>query len=130
TYIDDFGTGYSNMQNLAALSVDGVKLDRAFAMAPDNSMMAQMLRHAIEMIQATGRVMVVEGVETAARLALLRDMQARIDCVQGYFLARPLDSNAFVSLLAANATSGTAHRGATGRTAALRGRMHGGKIAV
>lgn len=130
TYIDDFGTGYSNMQNLAALSVDGVKLDRAFAMAPDNSMMAQMLRHAIEMIQATGRVMVVEGVETAERLALLRDMQARIDFVQGYFIARPLDIDAFVAFLAANETPGAGHRGARGRTAPLRDRMQGGKIAV
>lgn len=99
TYIDDFGSGYSNMQNLAALSVDGVKLDRAFAMAPDNSMMAQMLRHAVEMIHATGRVMVVEGVETAERLALLRQMQARIDFVQGYFISRPLDIAGFVSFL-------------------------------
>lgn len=99
TYIDDFGTGYSNMQNLAALSVDGVKLDRAFAMAPDNSVMAQMLRHAVDMIQSTGRVMVVEGVETAERLALLRQMQARIDFVQGYFISRPLDIAGFVSFL-------------------------------
>src|SRR5690606_2547396 len=99
TYIDDFGTGYSNMQNLAALSVDGVKLDRAFAMAPDNSMMAQMLGHAIEMIHATGRVMVVEGVETAERLALLRQMQARVDFVQGYFISRPLDIEAFAAFL-------------------------------
>lgn len=99
TYIDDFGTGYSNMQNLAALSVDGVKLDRAFAMAPENSMMAQMLRHAIEMIEATGRTMVVEGVETAERLALLRNMQARIDFVQGYFISRPLDAAAFAEFL-------------------------------
>lgn len=99
TYIDDFGSGYSNMQNLAALSVDGVKLDRSFAMAPDNSMMAQMLRHAIEMIQSTGRVMVIEGVETAERLALLRQMQARIDFVQGYFISRPLDIDTFIAFL-------------------------------
>lgn len=99
TYIDDFGSGYSNMQSLAALSVDGVKLDRAFAMAPDDSMMSQMLLHAVEMIHATGRVMVVEGVETAERLALLQKMQARIDFVQGYFISRPLDIAAFVGFM-------------------------------
>ncbi len=99
TYIDDFGTGYSNMQNVAALSVDGVKLDRAFAMAPDNSMMARMLRHAVDMIQATGRVMVVEGVETADRLAQLRAMQAKVDFVQGYLISRPLDIVAFTEFL-------------------------------
>ncbi len=99
TYIDDFGSGYSNMQNLAALSVDGVKLDRAFAMAPENSMMARMLHHAIDMVHATGRVMVVEGVETAERLALLRGMQERIDFVQGYFISRPLPIDAFIAYL-------------------------------
>lgn len=105
TYIDDFGTGYSNMQNLAALSVDGIKLDRSFAMAPDNSMMAQMLVHAIRMIQATGRVMVVEGVETAERLQLLRDMSARIDIVQGYFVSRPLDIAGFIAFLGGDAVA-------------------------
>src|SRR5690606_11698868 len=41
TYIDDFGVGYSNMQNLAVRDVEGVKIDRSFAMAPDNSIMAR-----------------------------------------------------------------------------------------
>jgi sensor c-di-GMP phosphodiesterase-like protein len=100
TYIDDFGTGYSNMQSLAALSVDGVKLDRAFAMSPDNSMMAQMLHHAIEMIHTTGRVMVIEGVETAERLALLRKMSVGVDYVQGYFISRPLPIAGLVEFLA------------------------------
>lgn len=132
TYIDDFGTGYSNMQNLAGLSVDGVKLDRAFAMAPDNSLMAQMLRHAVDMIEETGRVMVVEGVETAERLALLRGMQARIDFVQGYFIARPLDIAGFAAFLEENAPASAA----TGRETApalqrrLRDHIQHGKIAV
>lgn len=130
TYIDDFGAGYSNMQNLAALSVDGVKLDRSFAMAPDNSMMAQMLRHAVEMIQATGRVMVVEGVETAERLALLRQMQARIDFVQGYFIARPLDIAAFVAFLAASDASTDGKRAAPAGKGRARDRIQGRKIAV
>lgn len=104
TYIDDFGTGYSNMQTLAALSVEGVKLDRSFAMAPDNSMMAQMLTHAVDMIHATGRVMVVEGVETAERLKLLRDMAARTDFVQGYFISRPLGAAELAAFLARSNT--------------------------
>lgn len=100
TYIDDFGAGYSNMGSLAALSVDGVKLDRSFAMAPDDSMMAQMLRHAIEMIQTADRVVVIEGVETAERLALLRSLPGRIDYVQGYHIARPLDIAGFAAFIA------------------------------
>ena len=105
TYIDDFGSGYSSMENLAALSVDGVKLDRAFAMAPDNSMMARMLFHAVEMMHATGRVTVVEGVETAERLAMLRQMQTRVDFAQGYFISRPLDIEGFAAFMAAEPAS-------------------------
>ena len=102
-YIDDFGSGYSNLANIAELAVDGVKLDRSFAMAPDGSVMAQMLGHAIEMIRTTGRTMVVEGIETAERLALLRDGAAKGDRAQGYHIARPLDAEAFASFLIRNA---------------------------
>jgi sensor c-di-GMP phosphodiesterase-like protein len=100
-YMDDFGAGYSNMHSLAALSVDGVKLDRSFGMAPDDSMMAMMLTRAVEMIHATGRIMVVEGVETEERLALLREMTSRVDFVQGYHISRPLDIEGLVAFLAA-----------------------------
>ena len=98
--IDDFGTGFSNIHNLAALTVDCVKLDRAFAMAPDNSMMALMLGHAIDMVRASGRSMVVEGVETAERLAQLRDQPCPIDHVQGYFISRPLPIARFAEFIA------------------------------
>ena len=130
TYIDDFDTGYSNMHNLAGLSVDGVKLDRSFAMAPDNSMMAQMLRHAVEMIEATGRVMVVEGVETAERLALLRRMQAKVDFAQGYFIARPLDIAAFAAFLEESSLRPFGSETAPALQRRLRDRIQGGKIAI
>jgi sensor c-di-GMP phosphodiesterase-like protein len=128
TYIDDFGAGYSNMQNLAGLPVDGVKLDRSFAMAPDNSLMAQMLHHAIEMVEATGRSLVIEGVETAERLALLRAMKAQIDFVQGYFIARPLDIAGFAAFLAQNPLHGGATAPALQQR--LRDHIQSGKIAV
>lgn len=102
-YIDDFGSGYSNLANIAELAVDGVKLDRSFAMAPDGSVMEQMLGHAIEMIRATGRTMVVEGVETAERLSLLRALAVKGDRAQGYQIARPLDAETFASFLIRNA---------------------------
>ncbi len=109
-YIDDFGSGYSNLANIAELAVDGVKLDRSFAMAKDGSLMAQMLGHAIEMIRTTGRTMAVEGVETAERLALLRAGAAKGDRVQGYHIARPLDAEAFASFLIRNAAETAAAR--------------------
>jgi sensor c-di-GMP phosphodiesterase-like protein len=98
-YIDDFGTGYSNIQNLAMLAVHGVKLDRSFGMAPDKSMMARMLLHAIEMVDTSGRAIVVEGVETCERLELLRKTK-RVDFVQGYFVSRPLPIGPLAEFLA------------------------------
>lgn len=97
-YLDDFGAGYSSMHNLAALSVDGVKLDRSFAMAPDHSVMARMLDHAIELVQASGRSLVVEGVENAERLEALR-ATGLVDFAQGYGIARPLLIDAFMTFL-------------------------------
>ncbi len=98
TYIDDFGSGYSSMQNLARLSIDGVKLDRSFAMALDDSIMSRMLDHAIDMVQASGRNIVVEGVETAPRLQRLVEC-GKVDFAQGYYIARPLTPDKFLGFL-------------------------------
>lgn len=98
-YIDDFGAGYSSMHNLAALSIDGVKLDRSFAMAPDHSVMSKMLDHAIELVQASGRSLVVEGVETQERLEALK-ATGRVDFAQGYGISRPLLIADFVAYMA------------------------------
>ncbi|KRA95109.1 hypothetical protein ASD83_20045 [Devosia sp. Root685] len=98
-YIDDFGAGYSSMHTLAGLSVDGVKLDRSFAMAPDGSVMARMLDHAIDMVQDSGRKVVVEGVETAARLAALKAC-GKVHVAQGYHISRPLDRDGFARFIA------------------------------
>jgi sensor c-di-GMP phosphodiesterase-like protein len=97
-YIDDFGAGYSSMHNLAALSIDGVKLDRSFAMAPEQSVMGRMLDNAIDMVRASGRVVVVEGVETTERLNWLT-AHGGVDLAQGYVIARPLLIEGFIDHL-------------------------------
>ncbi len=112
-YIDDFGAGYSSMQNLAGLSIDGVKLDRSFAMAPEHSVMSRMLDHAIELVHASGRKLVVEGVETSDRLDALK-AGGRVDFAQGYGIARPLTIEAFAAFMAEN---GTKHGGPAARVA-------------
>jgi sensor c-di-GMP phosphodiesterase-like protein len=99
TYIDDFGTGFSSIHTLGALKIDGVKLDRAFAMASDSSLLGQMLPNALHMVHQTGRVTVVEGVETVERLAELRAC-GNVDRVQGYVIARPMPIERFVAFLA------------------------------
>ncbi|RST81441.1 EAL domain-containing protein [Aquibium carbonis] len=98
-YLDDFGTGYSTIRHVAALDIDGVKLDKAFAMAPDGTVMAEMLQHAVCMVRSAGRKIVVEGVETATRLEQLRGQADRVDYVQGYHVCRPLDIAGFAAFL-------------------------------
>lgn len=98
TYIDDFGTGYSNLQNLALLDIDGVKIDRSFAMAPKNSMMERIMDHAIEMASDLGRVTIIEGVETRERYGMLK-ANPQVGCVQGYFVSRPLEIDDFIAFM-------------------------------
>jgi sensor c-di-GMP phosphodiesterase-like protein len=101
TYIDDFGSGYSSIHRVAALSVEGVKLDRTFAMAPNDSMMARMIVHALEIVKTSGRTIVVEGVESLDRLELLRHTK-QVDYVQGYLISKPLPIDAFAQFLASH----------------------------
>lgn len=107
-YLDDFGTGYSTIRHVAALDIDGVKLDKAFAMAPEGSVMAEMLHHAVGMVRSAGRKVVVEGVETAARLQQLREQADRVDYVQGYHISRPLDIDGFVAFVRERKAAGPA----------------------
>lgn len=94
-YLDDFGRGFSSIHSLAALAVDGVKLDRSFAMASEASLLGQMLPEALAMIRHAGRKTVVEGVETEERLQMLR-ASGLADFAQGYLIARPLSIQRFV----------------------------------
>ena len=99
TYIDDFGSGYSSIHRVASLAIHGVKLDRSFAMAPNESLMARMLVHALDMIGSSGREIVVEGIETQDRLDLLIATQ-RVAYAQGYLISRPIPIERLAQFLA------------------------------
>ena len=97
-YLDDFGTGFSNIQNLASLPLDGVKLDRGFAMADDDSLLGRLLPNALDMINESGQAIVVEGLETEERLDMLK-ASGKVSYVQGYLISRPLPIKALVGFL-------------------------------
>jgi sensor c-di-GMP phosphodiesterase-like protein len=97
-YIDDFGIGYSSIERVATLAVHGVKLDRSFAMSPSDSVLGRMLVQVLEMINTVGSVVIIEGVETEARLNLLRST-GLADYVQGYAISRPLSIGDFTAFL-------------------------------
>jgi EAL domain-containing protein (putative c-di-GMP-specific phosphodiesterase class I) len=99
THLDDFGTAYSNIETLARLPIDGVKLDRSFAMAAAGSLMAKMLVNAIDMIHSAGHKVTVEEVESKERLQMLYDT-GQVDYIQGYHFSRPVDIHGFVRFIA------------------------------
>lgn len=99
TYVDDFGNGYSSIHRVASLAIHGVKLDRSFAMAPSESLMARMLGHAVDMMASSGREIVVEGVETRERLDFLIE-SGRVAYAQGYLISRPLSIEGLAQFLA------------------------------
>ncbi len=97
-YIDDFGVGYSSIERAATLPVDGVKLDRSFAMSNPDSIMGRMLLQVLEMMKVSDCDVVVEGVETSRWIELLK-ATGNVNYVQGYAICKPVDIDDFVAFL-------------------------------
>ena len=98
-HVDDFGTGYSSLSQLQRLKMDVLKVDRAFTAQLGASKEGKVFFQAIvAMAHALGMSVVAEGVETAAQLAILQEL----DCneVQGYFIARPMAALDMADLMA------------------------------
>ena len=96
--LDDFGTGYSSLAHLRHLPVAVVKLDRAFisAIHHDASALA-VVRAAIDMAHALGKVVVAEGVELTEQVLLLS--QIGCDILQGYHLSAAVPPETFAALV-------------------------------
>jgi diguanylate cyclase (GGDEF)-like protein len=86
--VDDYGTGYSSLARLLELPVNVLKLDKSFIqrMAGDPRAEA-IVRSTVSLAHALDLRIVVEGVETAAAMRMLRDVGC--DLAQGYFLGEP-----------------------------------------
>jgi diguanylate cyclase (GGDEF)-like protein len=97
--IDDFGTGYSSLAYLQQFRVKQLKIDRFFIDGLDNPGAEgyAIVAAIIELAHSLKMVVVAEGVETGTQLAQLKKL--RCDELQGFLLARPLDSGDFEELL-------------------------------
>ena len=87
--VDDFGTGYSSLMYLKQLPIDALKIDQGFirdilADASD----AVIVETIISMARHLNLSVVAEGVETAAQLALLKQLGCTV--FQGYHFCHPL----------------------------------------
>jgi diguanylate cyclase (GGDEF)-like protein/PAS domain S-box-containing protein len=96
--IDDFGTGYSSLSYLHQLPVDGLKIDRSFVMAMEDSRRnSDIVETIITLSNRLGLVAIAEGVETQAQLTHLHHLGCELG--QGYWFARPLPAEAVAQLL-------------------------------
>lgn len=66
--IDDFGTGNSNLNYLAELQADAIKLDRRFTQAIGTEQAGTLIiDHVVDMSRELGLGLIVEGIETEAQ---------------------------------------------------------------
>jgi EAL domain-containing protein (putative c-di-GMP-specific phosphodiesterase class I) len=87
--LDDFGTGYSSLAYLRRFPIDGLKIDRRFIAAMDESAEDRTIVEAIVKMAAGLQIDVVaEGVETLQQAGSLM----RLGCLhaQGFYYAKPM----------------------------------------
>lgn len=95
--IDDFGSGYSSMMRLSRNVLDRIKIDRNFVMNIANSKANQNIVEAmVQLADAFGLEVIVEGVENEADMAVIRTLDIRY--TQGYYYYRPLTPEQFMAL--------------------------------
>jgi EAL domain-containing protein (putative c-di-GMP-specific phosphodiesterase class I) len=96
--IDDYGTGYSSLAYLRNLAVDELKIDRAFTSGvADDPAAAAIVRHTADLAHSLGLRLVAEGVEDQMTMQILTALGC--DLAQGFQIAQPMPSRAFLSWL-------------------------------
>lgn len=87
--LDDFGTGYSSLDYLRRFPVDRIKIAQNFiAELTSNGGNAAIVKAALSLARELGIPAIVEGVETAEQLDLLKMWGCHE--VQGFYYAKPL----------------------------------------
>ena len=96
--IDDYGTGYSSIAYLRRLGADEVKIDRSFVAAMRTDANAEaIVRATLDLARVLGFSVVAEGVEDVPTWDRLRAL--RVDRVQGYAIARPMEASSVIPWL-------------------------------
>ena len=92
--IDDFGTGYSSLAHLKQMPVDELKIDQSFVrnMVEDENDEV-IVRSIIDLAHNIGINVVAEGVSDEATYNMLKELGC--DAVQGYYISKPMDAEAF-----------------------------------
>ncbi len=97
TSVDDFGVGYSSLNLIREMPWNVLKIDKSFLPTQEEEdndpSKVKMLRHIIMMSQDLGLECIVEGVETAEQVKLLKDCKCYL--AQGFYFDRPLPVKEF-----------------------------------
>lgn len=96
--IDDFGTRYSSLGYLSDHRFDTIKIDRSFVRGlPADTKQGAVVQAIIAMARALDADVVAEGVETHDQASTLDLHGCRH--MQGFLYSRPVDADAFATLL-------------------------------
>jgi len=97
--LDDFGTGYTGFSQLASYPVDIIKIDRSFTQEinVDVSNRRLTVDIIVELARLYELTIVAEGVEDLQQLEYIQDLG--VECVQGFYLSRPLTYEDFSKLV-------------------------------
>jgi sensor c-di-GMP phosphodiesterase-like protein len=98
-HIDDFGTGYSSLAYLHDLSVDAIKIDKAFTQAiGTDAVTVTILPQILTMASTLNLHVVVEGIETQAQADYFAASDRSIRA-QGWLFGRPVPGRLFLQML-------------------------------
>lgn len=104
--IDDFGTGFSTMETLRNLPFTELKIDQTFVRnAFEDPSSRAIIESSIQLAKTLNLNLVAEGVETQGEWDLITTLGC--DCVQGFFVARPMPRAEFANWASHN---GGGHR--------------------
>lgn len=96
--LDDFGTGYSSLSYLRGLPIDTLKIDKSFVDFINQEDDARViLETIIFMSKKLGFETIAEGVEDIIQFDYIKKIGC--DCIQGYFLSKPLTEDDLEKLL-------------------------------
>lgn len=100
--IDDFGTGYSSLAYLHDLSVDAIKIDKAFTQTiGTEAVTVAILPQILKMAETLNLDVIMEGIETDLQASYFIGLTQPI-FGQGWLFGRPIPAEDFHRILAEN----------------------------
>lgn len=85
--LDDVGAGHSNLDRIAQLKPDLLKIDRGLVSHLHEYHSREVFRALTDLAHATGALVVAEGMESEEQALMSLELGA--DLLQGYYLAKP-----------------------------------------